>query len=151
MPQSKNFCIIKILRLRSSGPWTANKYRTELGLTWYDVKDLDRKKLKSMIKEWNTCQWKEELDTKISLRWYKEGKPYIGYDGCYRNNKNSEYLVKARTKTLQLEEHLGRGKNNYDKNGKLCSLEEENLEHFLVKCSRLVSHRDSRIWKNGKY
>ena len=87
------------------------------------------------------------MDTKVSLRWYKEGKPYIGYDGCYRNNKNSEYLAKARTNTLQLEEHLGRGKKNYDKNCKLCSQEEEDLEHFLVKYPKLKSHRNNEIWK----
>ena len=92
-----------------------------------------------MIKEWDTGQQKNELDTKVSLRWYKEGKPYIGYDGCYRNNKNSEYLAKVRTNTLQLEEHLGRGKNNYDKNGKLCSLEK------LGKIKHQRTNRESTI------
>ena len=108
---------------------------------------MDRKKLKTLIKEQDTCQWKEELETKISLRWYKEGKPYIGYDECYRNYKNSEYLAKARTNTLQLEEHLGRCKYNYDKICKLCAIEEEDLEHFMVKCPKLICHRDREIWE----
>ena len=71
---------------------------------------MDRKRLKSLIKAWDTSQWKEELETKKFLRRYKEGKPHIRYDECYRNDKNSEYLANARTNTLQLEEQLGRGK-----------------------------------------
>ena len=76
-----------------------------------------------------------------------EGKPYIGYDECYRNNKNSEYLAKARINTLQLEEHLGKGKDNYDKICKLRAIEEEYLEHFMVKCPKLACHRDNKIWE----
>ena len=41
---------------RSEWSRTANKYRTKLGLTWDDIKDMDRKKLKSMIKDWDKCQ-----------------------------------------------------------------------------------------------
>ena len=40
-----------------------------------------------------------------TLRWYREVKLYIGYDKCYNNSKNSEYLAKARTNALQLEEY----------------------------------------------
>ena len=90
-------------------------------------------------------------DEQTTLQWYNEAKRYIGYDECYRNNKNSEYLAKARTNSLQLEEHLGRGRRNYDKTFKLCSLEEEDLEHFLLKCPRLQCKRDKEAikpWEN---
>ena len=87
---------------------------------------------------------------KPTLQWYREGKSYIGYDNCYRNTRRSEYLAKAQTNSLQLEEHLGRGNPNYDKTCKLCHQEEENLEHFMVKCPELQSKRDPGIiepWK----
>ena len=86
-----------------------------------------------------------------TLKWYKEVKLYIGYDSCYRNNRNSEYLKKARTNSLQLVEHLGRGKRNYDKTCKLCSQEEEDLEQFLVKYPMLQSKRDGEAMKKWKH
>ena len=85
----------------------------------------------------NTQQWMEEILNKPTLQWYREAKLYIGYGNCYRNNWNSEYLAKARTNSLQLEEQLGRGKRDYDKTCKLYGQEEEDLEHFMVKCPRL--------------
>ena len=88
---------------------------------------------------------------KPTLQWYREAKLYIGYDNCYRNNRNYEYLTKARTNPLQLEEQLGRGRRDYDKTCKLCGQEEENLEHFMVKCPRLQYKRDikaTRLWED---
>ena len=104
-----------------------------------------------MIKEWDTSKWQEEMLHKPSLKWYRIGKEGIGYENCYRNSKRSTYLAKARINSLQLEEHLGRGKPNYDTTCKLCHLEEENLEHFLIKCPILENKRDPEIigpWKN---
>ena len=88
---------------------------------------------------------------KPTLQWYREAKLYTGYDDCYRNNINSDYLAKARTNCLQLEEYFNRRNRNYDKTCKLCNQEEENLEHFLVVCPRLQSKRDPAImdqWNN---
>ena len=64
---------------------------------------------------------------------------------CYQNNISSTYLAKARTNSLQLEEHIGRGIPNYDKTCKLCGTGEEDLEHFLVKCPELERKRDPEI------
>ena len=80
--------------------------------------------------------------------WYRQGKENIGYDKCYSNNINSTYLAKARTNSLQLEDHLGRGVTGQDKTCKLCKLEEEELEHFLIKCPELEKKRNKEIMKN---
>ena len=72
------------------------------------------------------------------------GKQRIEYENCYRNNSHSVFLAKARTNSLQLEEHQGRGKANYNTICKLCG-EEENLVHFLIKCSKLEEKRDTSI------
>ena len=108
---------------------TANEYRRELNISWEEFRDIDRKGLKKQIRDMDTQQWMEEMLNKPTLKWYREVKLYIGYDSCYRNNRNSEYLVKARTNSLQVEEHLGRGKRNYNKTCKLCSQEGEDLEN----------------------
>ena len=66
---------------------------------------------------------------------------------CYRNTINSTYLAKARTNSLQLEVHLGRGLENYDRTCKSCRIEDEDLEHFLIRCSKLQGKRDSEIMR----
>ena len=89
----------------------------------------------------------EGMQEKTSLSWYLQGKQNIAYENCYRNNGHSAFLAKARTNFLQLDDHLGRGKPHYDKTCKLCRVEEENLEHFLVKCMKLESERSKTIMK----
>ena len=79
------------------------------------------------------------------MQWYKLGKGKIGYELCYRNSKQSTYLAKARTNSLQLEDHLGRGIENYNKTCKMCKQEDENLEHFLIKCPALQGKSDLTI------
>ena len=90
-----------------------------------------------MIKEYDTQLWLKEMNQKPVLRWYMLGKKSIEYKNYYRNNGQSDSLAKTRTNSLQLEEHLGRGKTNYNKICKLCGLREENLEHVLVECTKL--------------
>ena len=113
------------------GEWirTVNSHMTKLGISWDDLKIMNRKNLKNRIREWDTQKWMEEMLNTPTLQWYREGKSHIGYDNCYRNTRRSEYLAKAQTHSLQLEEPLGRRNQNYDKTCKLCHIE-ENLEHF---------------------
>ena len=59
------------------------------------------------------------MNKKTSLRIYKLEKKEIGYKFCYRDNSYSRFLARARTNALQLEEHKGRGQNNYNTNCKL--------------------------------
>ena len=76
------------------------------------------------------------------MRLYKLGKLKIGYDNCYRNNSHSAFLAKARTNSLQLEEHRGRGIQDYVATCKLCGKEVEDIVHFTIKCEKLESKRD---------
>ena len=75
---------------------------------------MDRKILKEKIKAYDTQEWLQGMFQKSTLKWYMEGKQKIIYEECYRNNSQSAYLAKARTNSLQLEEHLGRGQPNYN-------------------------------------
>ena len=81
---------------------------------------------------------------KPALKWHREGKLYIGYDKCYSNSKKSEYLAKARTDALQLEEHLGRGRRDADITSKLCRQGEGNLKYFMAECPELETKRQSK-------
>ena len=129
------------------GRWykAANSYREELEITWEELENLDRANLKKMIKKYDTEKWKQGLIQKTSLRYYIQGKKDIGYEFCYRNNKNSTFLARARTNSLKLEEHKGRGVPGYDRTCKLCMKEEENLVHFIVDCEELEDVRNYKL------
>ena len=93
-----------------------NHYRDTLGISWEEMKEIEKKDLKKRVREYDTRKWKEGMMNKETLKWYRMRKDSIGYEMCYSNNINSTYLAKARMKSLQLEVHLGRGKKEYDKN-----------------------------------
>ena len=89
-----------------------------------------------------------ERDT---LKWYRDGKKGIQYDQCYTNNLNSKIFARARTNTLQVEEFKHRRNRDHDTICKLCGTEEEDLEHFIIRCPRLVNKRNRGImnkWRN---
>merc|ERR1711874_923980 len=113
------------------------EYRLELGLTWNKLKNIDRQSLKKLGKKYDTEKWKEGMNRKTSLKIYKLEKKEIGYEYCYRNNSYSRFLARARTNTLQLEEHKGKGLKNYNTKCKLCGEETEDMVHFLTICKKL--------------
>ena len=56
-------------------------------------------------------------------------------------------MARARINSLQLEEHKGRGKKEYNTNCKVCGEEKEDLVHFTIKCKNLEKNRDYSIIK----
>ena len=64
------------------GQWirAVNEYRSKLGVTWNEFRQLEKKELKKMIREYDTQNWIEEVLHKPSLQWYRIGKKKIGYD-----------------------------------------------------------------------
>ena len=83
---------------KKKGKWfnTVDEYRQELGLSWDRMMEIDRKTVKELIKQYDTQKWKEGLERKVTMRFYRLGKLRIGYDNCYRNNSHSAFLTKAR-------------------------------------------------------
>ena len=106
-------------KITGKGSWikTANSYREEIGVSWEQVLEMDRRKLKLQIREWDNQKWLEEVMHKPTLKWYREGKFKIQYDFCYSNSTNSDFLAKARTNTLHLEEYQARRNREHNKCG----------------------------------
>ena len=53
---------------------------------------------------------------------------------------------------LQVEEFIHRRNRDHDKTCRLCGLEEEDIQHFLVTCPRLEQKRDREItecWRSN--
>ena len=132
------------------GRWfkAINGYREELRISWEDLQKIDKSTLKNMIKAYDTDKWIEGMTEKISLRYYIQEKGKIGYENCYRNNSNSIFLARARTNTLKLEEHKGRGIPGYDKTCKLCRESEEDIVHFTIDCKKLEKVRNYNLIDN---
>ena len=130
--------------LRERGRWydTVNEYREELGLTWKELRALEKPTLKEVVKDYDTRKWYEGMSNKSSLRFYIQEKEGIHYDLCYRNSIDSTFYARARINALKLEEQKGRGRENYNKRCKLCGEEDEDMVHFIVKCRNLEEKRD---------
>jgi len=144
-----NFQEVKKMMLHTismeKGRWykTINEYREELGISWDDIQNMNKATLKMMIKTYDTNKWIEGMTEKISLRHYMQEKRKIEYENCYRNNRNSIFLARARTNTLKLEDHKGGGSPGYDKTCKLCKEGKEDIVHFIIDCKKLEKHRES--------
>ena len=82
---------------------------------------------------------------KVSLRFYIQEKSKIKYEFCYRNNKNSLFFARARTNSIKLEEHKGRGLAGYDKTCKLCKEGIEDIVHFIIDCKKLERIRNYNL------
>ena len=59
--------------------------------------------------------------------------------------ENSIFLARARTNTLKLEDHKGRGLPGYDKTCKLCKEGKEDIVHFIIDCKKLEKSRDYNL------
>ena len=129
------------------GSWyrTVNSYVRELGISWTELFDMSKGEIKNMIRRYDTQAWRDNLENKSTLRYYREGKTKIGYEFCYRNNANSMFLARARANSLKLEEAIGRGNAFYNRTCKLCNQGEENLVHFIVVCPTLERKRNYEL------
>merc|ERR1712121_524952 len=133
------------------GNWyrMVSSYLRELKIDWKDIYDMTKEDINKMMKNYDTKLWIKTLEEKSTLKYYREGKASMGYEGCYRNNAGSMLYAQARLNALKLEEAIGRGKHNYNQTCKVCGLEEEDLLHFIMKCPRLDKRRNQGILDNG--
>ena len=131
---------------KEKGRWykAIEEYRIELKITWEELKKMERPALKNLIKQYDTAKWEEGMIKKTSMKYYIKEKKEIKYELCYRNN-NSMFYARARTNSIKLEDHKGRGIENYNKTCKLCNEEKEDLVHFLTKCRKLEEKRNYNL------
>ena len=107
---SSQFANVKIMMedtiQKKKGKWykAIEEYRLELGLTWKELRKIDKPTLKKIVKDYDTVKWYEGMSKKQSLRFYIKEKSEIHYDLCYRNSINSTFYARARINALKLEE-----------------------------------------------
>ena len=58
------------------GRWAkaVNKFRQELGLNWNDLREINKKDMKTRIRDRDTRIWRTDMQEIDTLKWYREGK-----------------------------------------------------------------------------
>lgn len=107
-----------------------------------DMDDISEKDLDGMIREFDSRNWLEDLQSKSTLHVYKNFKLNIKEEYFYDNTYESILLFRARSNTLKL--NWRQRFEGGDVECKLCDGgAEEDLEHFLIQCSALSAIRRS--------
>ena len=114
----------------------------EINVKFSNIAKLSKEKLKEKMKDWNTRQWKQELETKTTLHIYNNFKEAIKEEEVYDNCEASIILYRAWANCLPLydqRQHTGE-----DMTRRVCSQENmmETLEHFILECPALTEERN---------
>ena len=115
------------------------KYLREVGIGREEFRDMDKEEIGNRVKAYDNRIWREELNGQSSASLYREHKGRIREETIYDNSIASEVLFRARANRIKLgifNRHSGG-----DTTCKICGEGEEDLEHFILKCSKLEGFR----------
>ena len=113
-----------------------NKYLDELNLNIEDLERLSINKIKDKVREYDSNIWKESMQGKSSLQYYREWKNKIENTNIYKNDYQFKLIVQAKTNQLALNDR------QEDKKCKLCITENEDIIHLLYKCNSYKNIRE---------
>ena len=104
-----------------------------------------KKKINTLVQKKGIQVWKQGIDKKKSLRWYKE-KEKPRKENFYNGDWEAKLLFKARSNTLEVNSRIHKWKD-IDKHCEKCSKKgieiEETLEHVLVECDQYKNEREN--------
>jgi len=102
------------------------------------IDHIDRK-----CREYDTSEWRKEVETKTSLYIYKEWKRNVGEVAYCEGNYESRLWLEARTNTLTLRDRkrfVGESVECI-----ICGYEREDLMHFILDCPSLMEERQKIV------
>ena len=142
--EGKNELLKEVLRaMKEDGNYNwmkaTNRYLEEIGIRYGDIGRLTKEELKGKVQDWDSRKWREEVNSKVSLKIYEREKTEIREEDVYDNRPSSIILFRARSNTLPLNDR-NRHKNE-SMECKLCGNEREDLKHFLLDCRELENYR----------
>ena len=124
-----------------------DEHLKETNIKFIEIETLTKEEIKKKIRQWDTEEWKIDLESKSSAKIYRTFKTEIKEEKCYDNRFSSVLLFRARSNTLELNAR-NRFKNLETK-CELCENENEDLQHFLVECKGLEHLREKEIMTKG--
>ena len=142
--------ILDKVRKEKANKWKMqiDKHLKELNIKYEEIETQKRTKIKSKVREWDTKNWKRDIENKSSISIYRTFKKEIREEKCYDNRPESNLLFQARTNTLDLNtRNRFKKEDEKDTRCKLCGKENENLIHFLIECKEMEKVRDKELMK----
>ena len=133
----------------------AYKYLTNnirrVNMEFHELSEVTKEQLHKKYYEKDSQEWKQELESKSSLIYYRANKNKMEEIKEYFNDVDSELYVKARLNSLPLAARIN--KEN-ERRCRLCTKENEDIAHFLIHCEKLKNirdrHIDSELLQKGK-
>ena len=103
-----------------------------------DIKNKNKKWIEEKIRIWDESMWREDNLRKKTLYIYNQFKNEIK-EKTYYNESASLFMFKLRSNTLKLNDRNRFTDGEIKCN--LCNAEKEDIEHFILDCSRLGAVR----------
>ena len=96
--------IVKI-EMQKETKWykTTKQYIETLGYTERDILHMSKQRIKKIIDEWDTAEWKDGMQSKTTLTLYRSKKSEIKEEAWFYNSKKANIMMKARSDTLKLD------------------------------------------------
>ena len=95
----------------------------------------------TIIDKIDTEMWRKEVETKSSIKLYRECKTQIKEEQIYDNTPASITFFRCRSNTLNLKDR--KRFEGGDTKCVCCSEEYENLEHFILYCEEYQEIRNN--------
>jgi len=118
-------------------------YLGEVKIKMTDMHQTTKNQMSKLVSEWDNKKWEDEVRSKTSISIYAESKNKVQEDAIYDNTPSSVILYRARTNTLPLfdrKRHVGE-----ETTCPSCKIEEEDIEHFILRCPNQQSLRNEII------
>ena len=104
------------------------------------IQGKSKQEIRRIINDKDTEKWKQEMQEKKTLLYYRDKKKEIKQDVEYDNTRESDLWFRTKTNCLYLED---RKKDN--KTCKICMNPIEDLPHFLLHCEKLNEIRGESL------
>ena len=110
-----------------------------------DIERNSKQEIKQIFTNWDTAQWKQEIQNKSTRRIYGNHKDTIEEEHVYDNRPSSGIWFRARSNTLQLNDRNIH--SNKETNCPNCGPQNiiETIEHFIIDCTTYNSDRQQLI------
>ena len=121
------------------------EYMKQGGIDYERLRSAKKEQIKEDIQRWDTRKWQREMMEKSSLKIYREWRKEVGgQEEIYDNQASSVVFFKCRTNNLNLNYRKRfRGESTMCE---MCGAENENLNHFLLWCTKYNEKRN-KCWK----
>jgi len=120
------------------------EYMRMVELSWEDVDAYSVQEIVRHVDEWERNRWRREVERRSTLEYYRY-KDEIGGER-YTSGWGSKLLFRVRTNTLNLN-WRARFRGGEVVCG-VCRVEDETLEHFLLRCPSLANVRRQFSFSN---